>query len=40
MSDVLFDWELRLIAVGWQKWVSWIVEGVLFETGLSVGVIG
>jgi len=28
------------VAVGWQEWVSWMVEGVLFNSVLSVGVVG
>ena len=29
-SDVLFKLGLRLLAVGWQLWISLMVEGVLF----------
>ena len=39
-NDMLLNWELRLIAVGWQKWVSWMVKGVLFDSGLIVIVVG
>ena len=31
--DVLFNWELSLVAVGWQEWVSLMVQGVLVESG-------
>ena len=40
VSDVLFKLELRLVAVGWQEWVSLMVKGVLFSLGLSNGVVG
>ena len=40
VSDVLFKLELRLVAVGWQVWVSLMMKDVLFNSGLSVGVVG
>ena len=36
VEDVLFNVKLRLVAVGWQEWVSLMVDGVLVEAGLSV----
>ena len=40
VSDVLFKLELRLVAVGWQLWVSLMVKGMLFSSVLSVVVVG
>ena len=37
--DVLFNVELKLVAVGWQEWVSLMMQGVLVEAGLSVVVV-
>jgi hypothetical protein len=39
INDVLFNWELRLVAVGWQEWVSLMVKGALFNSELSVVVV-
>ena len=39
VENVLFNVELRLVAVGWQEWVSLMVQGVLAEAGLSVVVL-
>ena len=39
VNDVLFNWQLRLVAVGWQEWVSWVVEGVLLISGLGMVVV-
>ena len=38
VDDVLFKLKLRLVAVGWQLWVSLMVRGVLFNLALCVGV--
>ena len=40
VNDVLCNWELRYVAVGWQEWVSWMVRGVLLNSGLSLVVVG
>jgi len=40
VDDVLFHERLRLLAVGWQEWVSLMVKGVLFRSGLSGVVVG
>ena len=37
--DVLFEVELRVVAVRWQVWVS-LVGGVLFKLGGGVLVVG
>ena len=37
--EVLVNWELSWVAVGWREWVSWVVEGVLFRSGLSAWVV-
>ena len=37
--DVLFEVELRVVAVRWQVWVS-LVGGVLFKSGGGVVVVG
>ena len=39
VDDVLFHWRLRLLAVGWQEWVSLMVKGALFNSELSVVVV-
>ena len=39
VDDVLFNVELRLVAVAWQEWVSLMMQGVLVESGLSVVVV-
>ena len=38
--DVQFKVELRLVAVGWLKWVSLMVMGMLCSLELSVVVVG
>ena len=38
--DVLFKVELRLVAVGWQEWVSLMVMGMLCSSRLGVVVVG
>jgi hypothetical protein len=40
VNDVLFSGELGLVAAGWQGWLSLMVKGVLFYSGLSVVVVG
>ena len=37
---VLVNCGLGWVAVGWQYWVSWLVEGVPFKLELSVCVVG
>ena len=39
VGDGLFNVKPRLVAVGWQEWVSLMVDGVLVEAGLSVVVL-
>ena len=39
MVDVLFEWELVMVAVGWQGWVSWLVGVGLFKVELGLVVI-
>ena len=40
VEDVLLcNVKLRLVAVGWQDWVSLMVQSVLVEAGLSVVVL-
>ena len=31
VNDVLFSWELGLVAMGWQLWVPLLVNDVLFR---------
>ena len=40
VDDVLFHGRLRLLAVGRQVWVSLMVKGVLFRSGLSGVIVG
>ena len=40
VNDVLFRLELRLVAVGWQLWVTLMVKGMPFHSVLSVVVVG
>ena len=37
---MLFRLELRLVAVGWQVWISGVVRGILFGSVLGVAVVG
>jgi len=39
MVDVLFEWELVMVAVGWQGWGSWLVGVGLFKVELGLVVI-
>ena len=39
-SDVLFELDLRLVAVEWQLWVSLVVKGMLFDSVFCLVVMG
>ena len=39
VGDVLFRLGLRLVAMGWQVWVSWLVGVGLFKVELGLVVI-
>jgi hypothetical protein len=36
---VLVSCELEWVAVGWDEWVSWMVQGVLVALDLGVSVV-
>ena len=37
---VLFKFGLRVVAVGWLEWVSWLMGSVLFRKVLILVVVG